>query len=129
MVEPRLHGHCRNQLLGNHHRLLLRQQRPAGRDRASGPLAAIIRASSVSAITGEIASCVFPLNPRPPVPDNVAVELDGARLAQDPGAAGGWHYGANNDSIALAGAAFDKVKTSPSSNVQIIYGCPNVVIP
>jgi Mg-chelatase subunit ChlD len=82
-----------------------------------------------NAITGEIASCIFPLNPRPPVPDNVAVDVDGTRLPQDSTGAQGWHYGANDDSIVLAGAACTKVKTSPATNVQIIYGCPNVVIP
>jgi Mg-chelatase subunit ChlD len=80
-------------------------------------------------ITGEIASCVFPLNPKPPVPENVAVDLDGARLPQDQSMAQGWHYGPAGDSIELAGAACEKVKSAPASNVQIIYGCPNVVIP
>ena len=82
-----------------------------------------------AAITGEIASCTFPLDRQPPVPDNVAVNLDGARLPEDSLQQQGWHYGANHESIILAGDACDKVKTSPTSSVQIIYGCPNVVIP
>jgi hypothetical protein len=82
-----------------------------------------------SAITGEVASCTFPLNPRPPVPDNVAVDVDGVRLARDSTGAQGWHYGTNDDSIVLAGDACSKIKTSPASDVQIVYGCPNVVIP
>ena len=40
--------------------------------------------AALEAITGQIASCTFPLNPPPPVPNNVAVEVDGMRVARDP---------------------------------------------
>ncbi len=77
-------------------------------------------------ITGTIASCAFPLSQRPPVPDNVAVEIDGRRLAKD---ANGWQYSPGGDAILLVGAACEQIKAAPKSDVQIIFGCPAQPIP
>jgi hypothetical protein len=78
-------------------------------------------------ITGQIASCAFPLNPPPPVPDNVAVEIDGRRLGKDP--TNGWQYTPTGDAILLVGAACDQIKAAPKSDVQILFGCPAQPIP
>ena len=85
--------------------------------------------AAFGAIAGEVASCTFPLNPKPPVPENVAVDVDGMRLMQDPTMMEGWHYGPGNASIVLAGKACEAVKSSPATDVRIIYGCPDQPIP
>jgi hypothetical protein len=83
--------------------------------------------AALEAITGQIASCTFPLNPPPPVPSNVAVEVDGMRVARDPSQ--GWDYGPGNGSIVLNGALCDRLKAGTAKNVQILYGCPGITIP
>jgi hypothetical protein len=84
--------------------------------------------AALETITGQIASCTFPLDPPPPVPENVAVEVDGARVARDQSQAQGWNSGPNNRSIVLYGAICDSVKAG-AKNVQILYGCPGISIP
>jgi hypothetical protein len=84
--------------------------------------------SALETITGQIASCTFPLNPAPPVPDNVAVEIDGQRVTHDVSQANGWSYGPQNKSLILYGAVCDSLKAGTAKNVQILYGCPGVTI-
>lgn len=84
--------------------------------------------SALETITGQIASCTFPLSPAPPVPDNVAVEIDGQRVARDNTATNGWSYGPQNSSVILHGALCDGLKAGTAKNVQILYGCPGVTI-
>ena len=43
--------------------------------------------------------------------------------------ADGWDYGAANKSIQFYGPACEAVKMASGQNVQIIFGCPGVVIP
>jgi hypothetical protein len=84
--------------------------------------------NALGLITGHVASCVFPLGTPPPSANDVAVQVDANRITRDPAHMNGWDYGAGNRSIELYGAACDAVKTS-KGNVQIIYGCPGVLIP
>jgi Mg-chelatase subunit ChlD len=84
--------------------------------------------STLSVITGKVADCVFPLDQQPPSPSDVAVDLDGMRLARDISKMSGWDYGAANKSIEVYGAACEKIKAGTSS-VKIIFGCPGVPIP
>jgi len=84
--------------------------------------------TALQSITGMIASCTFPLDSLPPVPDNVAVEIDGQRVARDPAQMNGWNYGPDNRSVILYGAPCDNLKAGRSKNVQILYGCPGVII-
>lgn len=80
-------------------------------------------------ITGEVSSCVFPLDKAPPSPMDVAVKIDDVRVERDATHANGWDYGAGNKTIQLYGAACDKVKAANNARVNIIFGCPGVVIP
>lgn len=84
--------------------------------------------AAFSAISAQVASCTFPLSQPPPVPGNVAVEVGGQRVPPDPAMASGWYYGANQASITLAGPACEKVKQG-NTDVKIIFGCPDQVIP
>jgi hypothetical protein len=84
--------------------------------------------TALEVITGQIASCTFPLDTPPPVVDNVAVEVDGTRLARD-NPASGWSYGPNNRSIVLNGEVCERLKAGTAKDVQILYGCPGAVIP
>jgi len=80
-------------------------------------------AAALETIAGQIASCTFPLSPAPPVPDNVAVRVDGKPLARDTNQTNGWNYGPGNGVIELFGAACDDLKSGAAKNVQILYGC------
>lgn len=86
-------------------------------------------AAALSAIGSEVASCTFPLSMPPPVPDNVAVDVNGQRVMRDPAQQNGWYYGAGNMSIVLVGPPCETAKLSASTDVKIIFGCPNQVIP
>jgi hypothetical protein len=84
--------------------------------------------SALETITGQIASCTFPLSTPPPVPENVAVEIDGQRVTHDISQGNGWNYGPQNKSVILYGAVCDSLKAGTAKNVQILYGCPGVTI-
>ncbi|HEY0709617.1 MAG TPA: vWA domain-containing protein [Polyangia bacterium] len=85
-------------------------------------------AGALDTIATQIASCTFPLSPPPPAPENVAVDVDGKRVAKDPSQQGGWNYGPDNKSIVFHGAACDALKAG-SKDVKIIYGCGDTPIP
>ena len=57
--------------------------------------------AALGAIAGQVATCSFALSKVPPSPDDVAVDIDGARIAQSPVA--GWQYNATNTAIVLHG--------------------------
>lgn len=84
-------------------------------------------AGALTAITGQIATCTFTLDSPPPDPANVAVEAAGQRLAKDPTHANGWDY-KGPGAIEIFGPACEAVKAGPAKTVQILYGCPGVVI-
>ena len=85
--------------------------------------------AALEQITGQIACCTFPLNPPPPVADNVAVEVDGVRIGRDTNQQNGWNYDANGRSIVLFGEVCDRLKMGTARDVQILYGCPGAIIP
>lgn len=82
----------------------------------------------LESIAGQVASCTFPLDPAPPVPENVAVEVDGMRVNRDPAQQNGWNYGPNNRSIVLFGSICESLKAGSAKAVQILYGCPGEII-
>ena len=84
--------------------------------------------TALGLITGQIASCTFPLDPLPPQPDNVRVNVDGVKVDRDTTQAGGWNYGPGNKTVVLFGAACDNLKSGAAKNVQILYGCPGRVV-
>jgi hypothetical protein len=81
-------------------------------------------------ITGEIASCVFDLDPPPPVPDNIAVDFNGMRAERDPTLQNGWEYTKDNHSqLEVYGTWCERIKSEAESAVNIKYGCPETEIP
>jgi hypothetical protein len=104
-----------------------------GRPRASDPkyYAVASRDELISAfgqITGQVLGCVFKLSKPPPSPNDVAVNVGGMRLKRDPGRTSGWDYTDDKGSIELHGSPCQEVKAATNVEVDIIYGCPNVVI-
>jgi hypothetical protein len=85
--------------------------------------------SALRAITGEIASCVFPLTTPPPVPNNIGVKVDGTLLLRDPGRTDGWEYtNADLSEVEVHGPACDRIQSAASTDVQVIYACEGVII-
>lgn len=81
-------------------------------------------------ITGEIASCVFDLDPPPPVPDNIAVDFNGMRAERDPSLQNGWEYTKDDYSqLEVYGTWCERIKSEAESAVNIKYGCPETEIP
>jgi hypothetical protein len=82
--------------------------------------------NSLKQITGVVASCAFGLGGPPPVPDNIAVKVDGMKAPQS--ATDGWAYTSPDDStLQIYGSWCDRVKASVDS-VQIIFACKGDVI-
>jgi hypothetical protein len=80
---------------------------------------------SLTEITGQVASCVFPFESAPPDAENIAVKLAGKKLTRDTGHADGWDYtDSNHRGIELFGAACDALKQASQGSVQVIFGCP-----
>jgi Mg-chelatase subunit ChlD len=85
---------------------------------------------ALQAITGELASCIFTLNPPPPVPDNIAVDFNGVRADRDPTRMNGWEYTTpDHTSLEVYGTWCERIKNEAMNQVEIKYGCPNVPIP
>ncbi|MGC4089249.1 MAG: VWA domain-containing protein [Polyangiaceae bacterium] len=86
--------------------------------------------TALQTITGDVASCVFDLDPPPPVPDNIAVDFSGQRTARDPTRQNGWEYtNANHTQLEVFGSWCDRIKNEAMNQVEIKYGCPNQPIP
>ena len=85
--------------------------------------------ASLRAVTGEIATCVFPLSRRPPVPENIGVRVAGTLLNRDPNRASGWEYtGDDLRAVEVFGQACTDIKAASADTVEIIFGCPGVPI-
>jgi hypothetical protein len=85
--------------------------------------------NALGVITGLVTDCVFRLSMPPPSPNDTAVNVGNSRVSRDPTHMNGWDYGAANKSIQFYGPACEAVKKATGQNVQIIFGCPGVVIP
>jgi hypothetical protein len=88
-------------------------------------------AAAFAQITGIVISCTFDLKGmKPPSPDDVAVKIDGVKVPRDQTHGQGWDYDADVTSVVIYGQACDELKgIGTTSNVQIIFGCPGVIIP
>ena len=86
--------------------------------------------STLEGIVNPVASnCVFPLSKPPPVPDNIAVKVNGAKTPQDTMHTAGWDYtDASDTAVQVYGSFCDTIKNNGNS-VEIIFGCPGVDIP
>jgi hypothetical protein len=87
-------------------------------------------AATLEGIVNPVASnCVFPLNTKPPVPDNIAVKVNGTKSPQDTGHADGWDYtDAALTGLQVYGSWCDMIKSN-GNKVEITYGCLNEIIP
>jgi hypothetical protein len=81
----------------------------------------------LTTIGAQIATCTFTLSAVPPVPGNIAVYGDGAKIPAS--ATDGWSYGTGMRSVILNGPTCDKVKAGTIKDVQTYFGCPGEVIP
>lgn len=85
---------------------------------------------ALQAITGKLSSCIFTLNPPPPVPDNIAVDFNGVRADRDPTRMNGWEYtNSEHSSLEVYGMWCERIQNAAMEQVEIKYGCPNVPIP
>ncbi len=85
--------------------------------------------SALRVITGEIASCVFPLNTPPPVPNNIGVKVDGVLVPRDATRANGWEYVGNGlTEVEVHGDWCNQIQTAAANGVEIIYACEGVII-
>jgi hypothetical protein len=86
--------------------------------------------AALANIAGQVTSCTFRMGEAPPSPNDVAVNVDGMRVPRDMTRMEGWEYaGPGMRNIILYGSWCEKVKSEMVKNVQIIFGCPGVVIP
>ncbi len=84
--------------------------------------------AAMDAIAAVAVSCTFSLPKVPPVPENVAVEIDGQRVPRDASHAAGWDYGPGMTSVDFYGDVCERIRTGTSGNVTILFGCPEVPI-
>ena len=87
-------------------------------------------AAAFAQITGTVISCTFDLKGmKPPSPEDVAVKIDGIKLARDKTHGEGWDYDADVANVVIHGQACEQLKgASATNNVQIIFGCPGIII-
>lgn len=79
--------------------------------------------TALAAVTGQVVSCVFEFEGKPPDETNIAVKVNGVRIDQDPNKAEGWEYTSDQFmGVELYGAACEQVKTG-SNKVDVIFGC------
>jgi von Willebrand factor type A domain len=79
---------------------------------------------ALEVVTGQVVSCDFELASKPPVPDNIAVSVNGAWLERDTTKAQGWDYTSDGyETIRLQGDACQALKTAKDNKVDIIFGC------
>jgi hypothetical protein len=84
---------------------------------------------ALKAITGVVSTCLFSLNSKPPVPNNIAVKVDGMKAPQDGMRLDGWEYTSPEmTAVEVFGSWCEKIKTAGANKVEIIFGCPGVVI-
>ncbi len=85
--------------------------------------------ASLAAVTGQVVSCVFDFDKRPPDETNIAVKINGKLVAQDTSKAEGWDYTSDQYlSLELHGDACKQVKDATENKVDIIFGCKGVPI-
>jgi hypothetical protein len=82
-------------------------------------------------ITGILISCTFDLKGmKPPSPNDVAVKIDGVKVPRDTTHTEGWDYDAAMANVVVYGQACEGLKgIGATNNVQIIFGCPGIIIP
>ena len=87
-------------------------------------------ATAFAEITGVVISCTFDLKGmKPPSPDDVAVKIDGVKVPRDKMHGEGWDYDGDMANVVVYGQACEQLKgIGATNNVQIIFGCPGIII-
>lgn len=91
--------------------------------------------AALSFITGQASSCIFPLNPPPPVPNDptklgVYFTSANTKVPYDDTMTNGWAYLDQSDTaLQVYGPWCDMIKSAGADKVQIIYGCPDIDVP
>jgi len=82
---------------------------------------------ALQVITGQVSGCTFTWDEKPPVPDNIAVKVNGVKAPQD--ASEGWEYtGTEYGGVEVHGSWCEKIKTTGANVVEIVFGCPGVEV-
>jgi len=85
--------------------------------------------AALAAVTGQVVSCVFEFDKKPPDETNIAVKVNGVKVEQDPTKAEGWEYTSDQYmGVELFGTACQQVKDATENTVDIIFGCKGVPI-
>jgi len=79
--------------------------------------------SVINMIAGQIISCTFPLQMRPPYPDRVTVSANGMMVPRDPTHVNGWDYGPGMMSIVFYGMWCQNLQNGTINDVRAIFGC------
>jgi hypothetical protein len=84
--------------------------------------------NALKAVTGQVASCLFEFQKRPPNEKNIGVQINGQWIEQDPTRAEGWEYTSEQYmGLELYGDACQQVKDATENKVDIIFGCDEPV--
>jgi hypothetical protein len=82
---------------------------------------------ALTKITGAVGSCSFTAVGPPPDPNLVSVYVDKQLVPKD--ANNGWAFGATNATVVLTGTYCASMMSGASTQVEILFGCPNVPPP
>jgi hypothetical protein len=82
---------------------------------------------ALTKISTVVGSCSFAAASSPPDPTLVSVYVDKQLVPKD--ANNGWTFGATTSTIVLTGSVCANVMSGASSQVEILFGCPNVPPP
>jgi hypothetical protein len=114
--------------------------------------------AALATITGQAATCTFPLDPPPPVPNDstklgmyfpptgtptsctattdcpnglsCVSSVCMTKVPYDGAMGNGWAYtDANDTAVQAYGSWCDMIKASGANTVQVIYGCPDIDVP
>jgi hypothetical protein len=84
--------------------------------------------NSLKAVTGQVVSCVFEFEKRPPNEQNVGVQINGAWIDRDLSRSEGWEYTSDQFlGLELFGNACQQVKDATANQLDIIFGCDEPV--
>ena len=84
--------------------------------------------SALKAVTGQVVTCVFEFEKRPPNEKNIGVQVNGQWIEQDPSRANGWEYTSDQFlGLELFGDACQQVKDATQNQLAIIFGCDEPV--
>ena len=78
--------------------------------------------AAFDAIVGGVVSCDFKMMQAAPDPSLITVTENGTAVAPSP--TNGYSFDPSTNTVSLHGTACDLLRTSPSTKVSVVYGCP-----